>query len=293
MIMKAPVIVNMACGLANRMFQYAFYRYLLKCGYNAYVDYFTKNKLVHEDVLWSRIFPQATFREASVRDIRMLGGGHDFFSKIRRKILPVSTRVIEMKTAFDFIVPPQNKALYILGVFQNAEVVDFVDKEIREAFVFPDFEKKENIEIGSVLINENSVGIHVRKGNDYQTRIWYQNTCNIDYYKRAVDFIRQKIENPKFYVFTDNIMWVKNNMSWLDYKLIGWNPGFGWGSHCDMQLISLCKHNIISNSTYSWWGAYLNNNIDKVVVCPKVWFNPHVTDDFSSEKLMVGNWFSL
>lgn len=60
-------------------------------------------------------------------------------------------------------------------------------------------------------------------------------------------------------------------MSWLDYKLVEGNPGSGWGSHCDMQLMSLCRHNIISNSTYSWWGAYLNKSVGKIVVTIQNW----------------------
>lgn len=71
--MEHRIIVNMACGLANRMFQYAFYQYLLKNGYDVYVDYFTTKTLAHEEVAWERIFPQAIFRQASEKDIRSLG----------------------------------------------------------------------------------------------------------------------------------------------------------------------------------------------------------------------------
>ena len=67
--------MNMACGLANRMFQYAYYLYLLEKGYDAYVDYFTTATLSHEDVAWLKIFPKATFREASIDDIRRMGVG--------------------------------------------------------------------------------------------------------------------------------------------------------------------------------------------------------------------------
>ena len=287
------VIVNMACGLANRMFQYAYYKYLIKEGYEAYVDYFTTKTLAHEDVAWSRVFPHAEFRQASYKYVLRLGGGHDLFSKMCRKFIPVLTNVVEMKTAFDVILPSRNKSLYILGVFQNSSIVESVDEEVRQAFVFPDFDKEENKIIADRLICENSVGIHIRKGNDYQTRIWYQNTCGIDYYKRAVEFIKNSVDNPKFYIFTDNALWVKENMSWLDYKLVEGNPGSGWGSHCDMQLMSLCRHNIISNSTYSWWGAYLNKSVGKIVICPKVWFNPKSTSEYSSDRLMVSNWLSL
>lgn len=287
------VIVNMACGLANRMFQYAFYQYMIKEGYDVCVDYFTTKTLAHEEVDWNRIFPNAPLRKATVRNIKRMGAGHDIISKLCRKFLPFCTNVVEMETAFDFVLPKRNKDTYLLGVFQNAGIVEEVESEIRKAFVFPDFEKKESIILANHICKENSVGIHIRKGKDYQTRIWYQNTCDTDYYKKAVEYIRERVADPKFYIFTDNPSWVKDNMAWLDYILVEGNPGFGWGSHLDMQLMGLCKHNIISNSTYSWWGAFLNNNVDKIVVCPKVWFNPKATAEFSSDKLLVKNWISL
>lgn len=287
------VIVNMACGLANRMFQYAYYLYLLEEGYDAYVDYFTTATLSHEDVAWLKIFPKATFREASIDDIRRMGGGHSLLAKLRRKFLPFTTNVIETKGAFDITLPPKDKDVYMLGAFQSAKVVTSVDTAIRELFIFPEFESKKNKELQNILHRENSVGIHIRKGKDYQQRIWYKNTCDVDYYKKSVELMGLMVERPHYYVFTDNSEWVKNNMSWLDYDLVEGNPGSGWGSHCDMQLMSLCKHNIISNSTYSWWSAYLNGNPDKKIICPKQWFNLDVTTDFSSKNVLVDNWISL
>lgn len=287
------VIINMACGLANRMFQYAFYLYLQKEGYDTYVDYFTRADLVHENVDWLRIFPEATFREATARDIRKMGGGHDCFSRLRRKLLPMTTKVLETSGAFEIILPPKNRDSYLLGAFQSAKMVESVDAEVRRIFTFPEFESEKNQYIQTRLAQENSVGLHIRKGKDYQERIWYKNTCGVEYYRKAVDLMKEKVDSPSFYVFTDNPAWVKENLSWLEYKLVDGNPGSGWGSHCDMQLMSLCKHNIISNSSYSWWGAYLNNTLNKIVVCPRIWFNPESTKEFSSNPLLAEGWISL
>lgn len=287
------VIVNMVCGLANRMFQYAFYLRLQKEGYDVYVDYFTTPGLAHETVDWFRIFPKAVFRQAAASDIKKMGGGHGLLSKVRRKFFPLTTDVMEMKGAFDAVFPSQNKNTYMLGVFQNAEIVESVSLDIHKIFVFPEFESEKNQTLQQCMAQENSVAIHVRKGNDYQTRIWYQNTCEVEYYKKAVGWMMEKVINPRFYVFTDNPVWVKENMSWLDYKLVEGNPGFGWGSHCDMQLMSLCKHNIISNSTYSWWSAFLNTNRNKIVIGPKIWFNPQSCDEYVSDRTMCKDWISL
>ena len=287
------VIVNMACGLANRMFQYAYYIYLKQKGYNVFVDYFNTAIWAHEDVAWNRIFPNAIYRQASEMDVKRLGGGHDWFSKVRRKFLTFTTDVIEMKTAFDVSLPAPNGNSYMLGVFQSAAVVEAVADEIERLYEFPEFEDKRNRDLQQLLLRQNSVGIHVRKAKDYQNTIWYQNTCDVTYYKRAVERIKSLVENPVFYVFTDNPQWVRDNFSWLDYKLVEGNPGAGWGNHCDMQLMSLCKHNIISNSTYSWWGAFLNRNEGKIVICPDIWFNPKATEDFSSQKLLAQNWIAL
>lgn len=189
------VIINMACGLANRMFQYAFYLYLQKKGYDAYVDYFTRADLVHENVDWLRIFPEATFREATARDIRKMGGGHDCFSRLRRKLLPMTTKVLETSGAFEIILPPKNRDSYLLGAFQSAKMVESVDAEVRRIFTFPEFESGKNQYIQTRLAQENSVGLHIRKGKDYQERIWYKNTCGVEYYRKWVETDKMTVYN--------------------------------------------------------------------------------------------------
>lgn len=288
----------MACGLANRMFQYSFYKKLLNKGYDAKVDFFTTATLAHENVDWNDIFPNATFENATDWEKSGLGIGDNFFSKVVRKLLPGLTRVKEMKEAFSLYDPVcQNDNSYLLGVFQNAEVTKGIEEELRGYFRFPKFTDITNLERQKKYSEEESVAIHVRKGIDYQKRIWYQNTCPIEYYRSAVEVITRKLKTPKFYIFTDNPEWVRENFGWLDYELVEGNPTSGWGSHFDMQLMSLCRHNIISNSTYSWWSAFLNANPDKIVIIPKIWFNPEVTQKkgliSTSDNLVCRNWISL
>ena len=115
----------------------------------------------------------------------------------------------------------------------------------------------------------------------------------MDYYRNAIAYMKNHLVNPRFFVFADNKEWVKEYFTGFEYTLVDGNPGDGWGSHFDMQLMSLCKHNIISNSTYSWWGAFLNASSKKVVIIPKVWFNPDSCDDFTSEKLLCKGWIQL
>lgn len=288
------IVVNMACGLANRMFQYTYYLYLKKCGYNTTVDYYQTATLAHENVAWEDIFPNASIEQASAWRVFILGGGSSLFSKIRRKFLFSTCKVHYMPTAFSADKPVKDENdKYIFGVFQNAQIADCMKEEVQRKFTFDPFTDMHNIMLQQEMQACNSVGIHIRKGNDYMSRIWYQNTCSLDYYRKAIAYIKERVENPKFYVFADNPVWVKENFKEFDYQLVEGNPPAGWGSHFDMQLMSCCKHNIISNSTYSWWGAFLNKNKEKIVILPKQWFNPASCDESTSEKVQCKGWIAL
>ena len=288
------VIVNMACGLANRMFQYAYYLYLEKLGYEAFVDFYTTARLDHERVAWEAIFPAAHFRQASAWAVFRTGGGGDMFSRLRRRCFRRSCSIRYMSSAFDASLPERISApVYISGVFQNAEMVDAVSREVIEAYAFSPFTDSFNLSLMDGMQSSESVAIHVRKGADYMNGKFYAGTCPEEYYRKAVAFVCEKVENPKFYVFTDNPSWVKDNFSGFPYTLVEGNPVTGYGSHYDMQLMSLCRHNIISNSTYSWWGAFLNRNPEKIVIIPDVWFAPGSCREYHSGKVLCKGWIAL
>ena len=287
-------IVNMACGLANRMFQYSYYLFLKHQGYHVQVDFYHSAKLAHEKVDWNDIFPKAKLEQASPWNVVRLGGGADFLSKIRRRYLPFFTSVVNMPTAFDANLPVAGqKSQYIIGVFQNAKMVETVEKDVKKCFFFQPFADERNQILEKEMTACESVAIHVRKGKDYAERVWYQNTCPVEYYHKAIQLISEKVNHPKFYVFTDNPEWVKEHFKDFTYTLVEGNPASGWGSHFDMQLMSMCKHNIISNSTYSWWSAFLNAYPNKIVVAPKVWFNPDSCTEFTSERILCKDWLAV
>lgn len=181
--------------------------------------------------------------------------------------------------------------VYLSGYWQNESYFADIRNKILSLYSFKDelIENwnellKEKIRDGTYIEKENSTSIHVRR-MDYltqQNRIIYDGICTIDYYKEAVGYIRETVENPVFYWFSDDIEWVRNNMMPLiseddEYKHV--MVDIGWKDcAADMWLMTRCKHHIIANSTYSWWGAWLGTNVDKIVVAPRKWMNGYSDD---------------
>lgn len=269
----------MAAGLANRMLQYSYALYLNNLGYDVFVDNnYIGKKLPHENIDWAKIFPNAKLRQAPNFLIFKYGGGYSLFDKIRRHYLPFTNSTWTDKTAIK--IPNEdelNRYNYFIGTYQDSQIVESIANEVRELFRFSAFEENsQNAKLEKKMHSENSVAIHLRKGKDYIKDEHYTNTCPIEYYQKAVEIIKQRVSNPVFYVFTDNPNWVKENLKGIDYTLVEGNPTIGWGNHYDMQLMSCCKHNIIANSTYSWWGAFLNENPNKIVIEPRYWYNPKI-----------------
>jgi hypothetical protein len=124
-----------------------------------------------------------------------------------------------------------------------------------------------------------TVSIHIRRG-DYLKFPDHHPLCSLQYYKNSIDFIKSQIENPVFIIFSDDLEWCKNNFP--DYIF------FSGTEEYDLCMMSLCKHNIIANSSFSWWGAYLNSNEKKIVCAPKLWFGPKAPQD--TEDLLPENF---
>jgi hypothetical protein len=150
---------------------------------------------------------------------------------------------------------------YFDDYFQSEKYFADCTENIRKEFQF-----KNKLQIP----DGNTVAIHIRRG-DYVKLADIHLVCTPAYYENAIDYVQSEIENPVFYVFSEDLEWVKQNISipgnsvFVDYN-------HNLPSSRDMQLMSLCKHQIISNSSYSWWAAWLNQNPGKIVVAPDRWF---------------------
>ena len=107
----------------------------------------------------------------------------------------------------------------------------------------------------------------------------YGNICTVEYYNRALKFVKEKLQNPIFYVFSDDLEWTKNNIKIPNANYISDTLFQDYQNWYDMFLMSCCHHNIIANSSFSWWGAWLNTNEDKVVISPNKWINGEHTKD--------------
>lgn len=141
--------------------------------------------------------------------------------------------------------------------------------KIRDSFTLKDeYLKEADTYLLEQLRQSNSIGIHVRRGAYLDIDYFYN--LSMDYYNKAIEYIKLRVRNPLAFIFTDDPEWVRNNIRFdVDTIYTGGNtPGY-----LDMYYMSQCKHNIIANSTFSWWGAYLNRNGDKIVVAPRIWTN--------------------
>lgn len=149
-----------------------------------------------------------------------------------------------------------------------------IDSDIKKYFTFPEFNDEPNIKMKNLLESSNSVAIHARRGDMTDGLAW---CYNYGYFKRAVKYIRSHVEDPVFVFFTNpgSIQWCKDNAKifGLDFNkdnvmFVDWNKGNN--SYKDMQLMSYCKHAIITNSTFGWWGAYFIQNQNKITISPEI-----------------------
>ena len=287
-------VVRVAGGLANKMFHCAFALALSERGFDVYIDSKSQEaEFEHDKLELSRIFPFFELKEMPAGMYK-----HHVQAGIKGKLfrrLPLLSGeryYISHSHRYDpnFIEKIKSDG-YIIGFFQNERYFKDCD-HLRENLKFAPIEGKQNILLAQELMEENSVSLHVRKGDGYSTWAEFRGTCPLEYYQRAVNYIRARHADAKFYVFTDSVEWVRENLNWLEYKMVDWNPCVGWGNHFDMQLMSLCKHNIIANSTYSWWGAWLNRNPDKMVIAPANWFNLKSRVKEQSD-IVPHNWIKL
>lgn len=167
----------------------------------------------------------------------------------------------------------RSDSIFYDGYWQYEEYFKDIRTEIIEKFQFPKFVDENNSGLAKKLLACNSVACHIRRGDYLKNPMMC--VCTLEYYIRAIEKMHNLIEPDLYCVFSDDPEWCKKNLSaQFDGKnvvFVNWNKDME--SYRDMQLMSLCKHNIIANSSFSWWGAWLNQNENKIVMSPEKWLN--------------------
>lgn len=287
-------IVRIIGGLGNQMFQYAFALALKEQFKDEYISIDIscfKGYSLHQGFQLNDIFnlrlPTATKKEIITLNYplfhyRLWQIGKHFFPKLKSVYLEKSDMIFD-KSALDI-----SQSKYYDGYWQSEKYFKQFETEIKSAFKFPQLDVK-NFNFINALQGKEIASIHIRRG-DYLNHPLFKNLTELDYYHRGIDYLINNSKVDVFLVFSNDIGWCKENIYGLlqgkEVHFVDWNTGKD--SFRDMQLMTLCHHNIVANSSFSWWGAWLNNNENKIIVAPKKWMNvEHPLD------IIPSNWIRL
>ena len=177
------------------------------------------------------------------------------------------------------------------GYWQNEKYFKDIADVIKDDFTIKIEPDEKNKDLLSQIKNCNAVAIHVRRG-DYATNPQtanYHGACGLDYYEKCVDLVAKKMNSPHFFVFSDDPKWTIENLK-IDFSTT-YISNNGQDKGCeDLRLMKHCKHFIIANSSFSWWGAWLSNNPNKIVLAPKRWFRK---EDIDTKDLIPEGWIRI
>jgi hypothetical protein len=293
------IVVQLTGGLGNQMFQYSFGRYLAK-----------KNNtrlFLDTSVLLNRVECGLTFYNyelgifnieatlASSTKIPVYPSNYSVKNILFRGIhlLKVFSKGLKYVREKQFHFNPSylelNDNSYLDGYWQTEKYFKEISPTIKKDFQF-NFELSQKcIEISKKIILENSVCIHIRRG-DYIKLVNFHGMVGNDYVRDGIKIINEKISNPHFFVFSNDIQWCKENLVIEGKHTFIEEINAGNNNNEHFKLMTLCKHFIIANSTFSWWAAWLSDNMDKIVIAPKKWV---ALNNINTNDIIPEEWIKL
>ncbi|WP_419737142.1 alpha-1,2-fucosyltransferase [Pseudomonas sp. COR18] len=287
------IISNIIGGLGNQMFQYAMARALsLELDAELLLDVSSFDSYsLHQGFELGRVF-KVKNSLARIEDVKSVLGWQQiplFKRALKRSQLSwLRKKSLAIEPFFQYWegVDSLPKNCYLSGYWQSERYFKKYSAVIRDDFSFDFKMSKENECFSEKIRQSNSVSIHVRRG-DYVNNSVYA-ACSLEYYRAAIAHVLENSDRPVFFVFSDDIEWVRNNLEfesehyYIDHNKAG-------ESYNDMRLMSYCKHHVIANSSFSWWGAWLNPSSQKIVIAPRQWF----TDGTNTTDLIPAEWTVL
>jgi hypothetical protein len=314
--MNNKVIIKVGGGIGNQLFCYAMYRFWEQKGADVYFDiddpfcnrYIAKISIAHTVFKLSDYFPGTKFKTIKLSDYKSeFSSMIDLpFSKLfsildcRGIILKILRKIKYIHPGYAyqypddiFIEEPWNRHEYFTKVGKASRLLiqkgwfflyepafairDILLTELEFSRRLPRYIE----DLLSDITNNNSVAIHVRRGDYIMPEYYYHvgYVCTPQYYKNAIEYISAHHQNLKFFIFSNDFEWVKFNFAFLANYTIVDTGKEKLSTYYDMLLMSRCKHNIIANSTFSWWGAFLNRNPANIIIAPTEFEGKYITID--------------
>lgn len=300
------IIVQLQGGLGNQMFQYAAGRALairnntllkidlsfLKNGvlgeHVDYRNYGLNNFCIIEDIINEEELNHFIRKSKFFSKLKI-----SWFNKKTGYRLPVPKIFWQKGHGYDpeFFSLPQNS--YLIGYWQNVKFFAGKEEIIKQDFMFRNLPDESN----TLLINRikkcESVAIHIRRGDFKNLPVL--GTIDPEYYIKAINYLIEKLDKPALFFFSDEMEWVKENFNTInsDCSIYYVDINNSTGSDVDdLRLMSNCKHNIVGNSTFGWWGAWLNSNPGKIVIAPEKLFADPAIDN-QLQGMIPDNWVRL
>lgn len=275
------IIIQVEGGLGNQMFQCALALSFINKGITAKLDIAPfKTQRTHNGYELDKVF-SADLLYCSALEKTMV----KTYSKLRHKLFGTPYKEKEaLQWQYDAAVNTLQNG-YLKGYWQCEKYFADAAELVKQTFSFAPLQEEKNIALLEQIQQCNAVSLHIRRGDYLSAGI--NASLGIDYYTAAIQYINRTVDNPVYFVFSDDMEWARQNTASVNAVYTGWNKGTR--SYMDMQLMSHCKHNIIANSSFSWWGAWLNDNKEKTVIAPTPWMPSHK----SAKEVIPAKWIEL
>lgn len=263
---KDEIIVAFSNGLGNQMFQYALYRNFLKQGKKVKADLsaYIRPDMMQFELL--KVFPNIRLECCNPNE-------KEYYLKEGKVYIEEPPQGENKETYNKELL--NMKAGYIEGFHCSYKYAELIRQELLEDFMFSYQNNSELCKLKSLLEEKETVAVHVRRGDFMAAKCQRElgGICTKEYYLKAIEYIKKKYSDALFCFFSNDMNWLKQNIKEENALYIEKSMFASYHDWYDMYLMSACKHNIIPNSTFGWWGAWLNQHLEKTVIGPKKWRN--------------------
>ena len=268
------IIAKLIGGLGNQLFQYAVARHLAEI----------HNTTLKIDLTEFELYKLHKYSLQHFNIIEEFATSDD---------LKAIKDVKEKHFHFDEEFKNISNNVLLLGYWQTEKYFSEITDIIRTEFTVKSELQGRDLDVSRLIADSNSVSLHIRRSdytpNSYKDQIF--DSLSLKYYKRGIADLSQVENDLTFFIFSDDPEWVKDNVK-LDFPVIYVDHNTADTNYEDLRLMSLCRHNIIANSSFSWWGAWLNDNKDKRVYAPTEWFNSNVRN-LDSKDIIPKSWIKI